>query len=60
MVFERVVLFLDGDEAGRDATKEIGNRLMYRHYVRAVSLVQNIQPDQLSSEEIANILSPIV
>jgi len=50
--FHRVVLMLDGDEAGRGATHEIAGRLLYSQWVRAVSLMQGIQPDQLSTEEL--------
>ena len=50
--FGRVVLMLDGDEAGRAATVEISGRLLYSHWIRTVSLVQGIQPDQLSIEEL--------
>jgi DNA primase len=50
--FESAWLMLDGDEAGRAATLEISGRLLYSHWIRAVSLVQGIQPDQLSIEEL--------
>jgi DNA primase len=51
--FGRVVLMLDGDEAGRGAREEISERL--RHIVFRVDVVElndGVQPDQLSPEEI--------
>jgi DNA primase len=57
--FERMVLFFDGDEAGRRGTDralvEIGRR---GRYVRAVLLPDGSQPDQLSTEEIKRLLRP--
>jgi DNA primase len=56
--FERLVLFLDGDEAGRRgidrALVEIGRR---GRYVRAVLLPDGCQPDQLSADEIRRLLA---
>jgi DNA primase len=56
--FERLVLFLDGDEAGRRgvdrALVEIGRR---GRYVRAVLLPDGSQPDQLSADEIKRLLT---
>jgi len=54
--FKNVILFLDGDEAGAAATRESGAKLMYSHFVRAVSLAQGVQPDQLSSGDLLQIL----
>lgn len=55
--FERLVLFLDSDHAGRSGTDralvEIGRR---GRYVRAVRVPQDAQPDQLSEEAIAGLL----
>ena len=50
--YRRVMLMLDGDEAGQAAKQEIANRLLYSHWIRAVSLAQGIQPDHLSTEEL--------
>lgn len=58
--FKKLVLMLDGDEAGRNATKEIATKLIYEHDVRAISLADNIQPDSLSVEAIKHILEPIL
>jgi DNA primase len=58
--FGEVILMLDGDAAGRAATEETGDRLQQVVYsVNTVELTAGIQPDQLSAEEIENILRPI-
>ena len=55
--FEHAVLFLDGDEAGRGATKTIAEQLSREMYVRVVDLPNHGQPDQLSTEEIKTLLT---
>lgn len=57
--FERVVVMLDGDEAGRQATAEILARLASRMWVRAVMVPDGKQPDQLTSEELKALLADI-
>lgn len=57
--FSQVVLFLDGDEAGREGAKAIAARLVHSHFVKVVSLVGGKQPDQLSSEEIRILLGSL-
>jgi DNA primase len=56
--FAHLVLFFDGDEAGRRGTDralvEIGRRGCY---VRAVLLPDGCQPDQLAEEEIKRLLT---
>lgn len=56
--FERLVLFLDGDAAGRRGTDralvEIGRR---GRYVRAVLLPDGSQPDELAADEIKRLLA---
>lgn len=56
--FERMVLFFDGDAAGRNGTDralvEIGRR---GRYIRAVMLPDGSEPDQLSTEEIKQLLT---
>ena len=54
--FPRVLLFLDGDPAGQTATGDIAARLMFQTFVKVIRLSKGIQPDQLSSEEIKNLL----
>jgi len=57
----QVVLMLDGDEAGRKAAEEIHERLQHTVYqVSAVDLPDGVQPDQLSTPEIQNILRPVI
>jgi len=55
--FDKVVLMLDGDEAGKSAVSEIASRLMRKVFVRAIDVPEDKQPDQLSSEEIRQILN---
>ena len=57
VAFPRVLLFLDGDEAGREATTTIAERLMSQTFLRTVQVADGVQPDQLPSEEIRKILS---
>jgi len=47
---------LDGDEPGRLATAECVTRLATQIWVRAVLVPEGKQPDQLSSEELQQIL----
>jgi DNA primase len=59
--FSQVILMLDGDDAGRGAAEEIGDGLQQVIYmVKTIELADGVQPDQLSAEEIRNILSPVV
>ena len=55
----KIILVLDGDDAGRDAAKEIAARLVTSHLVRIIPLNDGVQPDQLSSEEIRKHLDPV-
>lgn len=55
--FEKIILVLDGDEAGRGAATEIAGRLVRSHFVRVVDLDAGKQPDQLSSEELRSLLT---
>jgi DNA primase len=57
--FAHVVLFLDGDEAGREAARAIAARLVHNTFARIVDLPDGKQPDQLSSEEILTTLNGI-
>ena len=58
--FKNIVLFLDGDEAGRNATKEIVAKLVCSNFVRIAPLVEDLQPDGMTSEGIRNILNPLI
>lgn len=55
--FNSVVIWMDGDDAGQRATDECLARLGKKIWIRAVSLPQGIQPDELTSQEIASILA---
>jgi DNA primase len=55
--FQRLILMLDGDPAGRRASKAIAAQLARHCPVRVIQLAANIQPDQLSEEVIREILT---
>lgn len=54
--FKRIILLLDGDDAGVQATRVIADRLVRCRFVRAVEIAVGRQPDELSSEEIRAFL----
>jgi DNA primase len=54
--FDRAVLMLDGDDAGRRATELITKRLTPKLGVQIVTLQPDQQPDQLASKEINRLL----
>jgi DNA primase len=56
--FRRVVLLLDGDPTGREASTAIAQKLRPHCYVRVVLLRDGVQPDQLPSKDIAKFLKP--
>jgi DNA primase len=53
---EMVLLMLDGDEAGQRGTDEILLRIGRRVWVKAVSITEDRQPDQMATEEIQELL----
>jgi hypothetical protein len=55
--FNRVVLLLDGDAAGRAASCTITARLSRRCWVAEIQVPDGAQPDQLSLEAIQELLS---
>jgi DNA primase len=55
--FKSIVLMLDADAAGRQASRMIADRLNNRLTIELVELGTGRQPDQLSSEEIHRVLS---
>jgi DNA primase len=57
--FSHVILFLDGDQAGREAAKEIAARLVHNHFVRVVSPGEGRQPDQMKASEISEALAAV-
>jgi len=54
--FRNVILMLDGDHAGRRATATIAARVRPYTSVSVVHLPDSVQPDQLSTAEIRQIL----
>jgi DNA primase len=55
--FGTIVLMLDADLAGQQATRRIARRLMNRSRIDVVNLTAGRQPDQMSSEDIRRVLS---
>jgi len=55
--FDRVVLMLDGDEAGRHGAMSIAQTLGARMSVSAISLEDGRQPDQLTAGKIQQLLT---
>jgi DNA primase len=50
--FARVILLLDGDDAGREGARTIALRLATRTFVKIIELPSGEQPDRLSTEQI--------
>jgi DNA primase len=57
--FDRIVLMLDGDAAGRAASDGIAARLSGRRAVQVVRLADGGQPDQLPSSTIRQLLAVV-
>lgn len=55
--FPRMILMLDGDITGRRATKMIAAKLRPSCLVHVIELPDGVQPDQLSTREIRQILT---
>jgi DNA primase len=56
--FRQVILMLDGDAAGRRATIEIAARLRPHCPVQVIDLASDLQPDQMTSQQIRSVLWP--
>ena len=56
--FRQMILMLDGDIAGRKANKVIVEKLRPHCPAHVVELPSGTQPDQLSTEEIRELLQP--
>lgn len=54
--FQSVIVMLDGDEAGHRASVQCRLRLGNRVCVRAISLPEGCEPDQMSAADIQNLL----
>ncbi len=55
--FNEVIIMLDADESGRSAASQIASRIVRKLFVRIVDVPEGKQPDQLSSDEIRQILN---
>ena len=55
--FKEVLLMLDGDSAGQAAAEAISQKLVKRLFVRVVELADGLQPDQLSDEQIQELVT---
>lgn len=55
--FQRVILMLDGDEAGRRATAKLPAQLQPHASVRVIRLPDSVQPDQLSTQAMREVLA---
>jgi DNA primase len=53
--FQRVLLFLDGDQAGRQGSDVIARRLASRCIVQPILLPNGVQPDHLPPAEIRQL-----
>jgi hypothetical protein len=54
--FDRVIVMLDGDEAGRQGVAGVVGALAGRLTVTAIALTDGVQPDRLGSDEIRRLL----
>jgi DNA primase len=54
--FPKLVLILDGDEAGRRASQQLATRLKGKVSLSVVEVPSGRQPDQLSREEMESLL----
>lgn len=57
--FRQVILLLDGDSTGRKASTVIAHTLRHHCSLRVVLLPDGVQPDQLTTKDIAEILQPV-
>ena len=58
--FDRAMLLLDGDEAGRQGTEIIGEVLAARMPAHIISLQDGVQPDGLAPGEIQRLVRSYV
>ena len=56
-VRDRLVLMLDGDDAGREGERECYRKLRTRVFLRSVHLADGEQPDDLSGDRLRELLS---
>lgn len=54
--FRQIILFFDGDDAGRACTEDSLTRLAHKAFVKVVCLADGSQPDLLNMEEIYSLI----
>jgi DNA primase len=57
--FRRVVVMLDGDDAGRNAAWEITNHLARNLWIRVIEMGDGEQPDQISTNELQKLMASL-
>ena len=55
--FQSAWVCLDGDEAGRNASKECAERLVNRMFIKVAELGEGKQPDTLTGEELQKLFT---
>lgn len=55
--FPKLILMLDGDEPGREAQEKLTLALSTTHYIHSAIVPEGKQPDNLTSDEIQNLLT---
>jgi DNA primase len=56
--FQHIILLLDGDPTGRNASAALAQQLRAQCHVRVVLLPDGFQPDQMPAREIVRVLQP--
>jgi DNA primase len=56
---QRVVIILDGDATGRTASTQVKESLIDSTDVQIVNLPDDLDPDDLSDQELRSLLSPL-
>jgi DNA primase len=56
----RLILMLDGDRAGREATEQFAQTLASQASVHAVFLPEPLDPDQLSDRQLRQLIQPFL
>lgn len=54
--FDRVILMFDGDDAGREGMEDAVLKLASLLWVKTISLPDGVQPDQMTTEDLENLL----
>ncbi len=58
--FQRVLIMLDGDEAGRSGSGEVSGRIAQHIWTRVIMLPEGCQPDQLAPPDLQGLLVHLV